>query len=260
MVRDTRIKSTLSAWQLSALLVLASACRPPGPGPGHPLRALATDRDGDGWDDPIDRCPTESGNFQGCDGDPDPDRDNVVGARDRCPEVAGAGPDGCQPPDDDGDGIREPDDRCPDSPESVNGHDDHDGCPDEPPVQTPTVPHASKGTYYPPEVIELRAETRAVLDADVAALKEYPRLMLEIVCHEAKERGTKKYGPAVKKLTQRRADRIKKYITAAGIASERITARGAGWQEPVPRGGGKEAIRNQECVFLLSSSEAPATP
>ena len=43
-------------------------------------------------------------------------------------------------------------------------------------------------------------------------------------------------------------------------ASERITARGAGWQEPVPRGGGKEAIRNQECVFLLSSSEAPATP
>ncbi len=38
------------------------------------------------------------------------------------------------PPDTDGDGILDPDDSCVDEPETVNGYQDSDGCPDVPPV------------------------------------------------------------------------------------------------------------------------------
>lgn len=63
--------------------------------------------------------------------DPDPDGDGVLGSEDLCPnEHGGTNPDGCPTRDQDGDGIADASDQCVDQPETVNGYQDDDGCPD----------------------------------------------------------------------------------------------------------------------------------
>jgi len=62
--------------------------------------------------------------------DLDPDHDGVVGAADLCPNEYGTNPDGCPNRDKDGDGIPDAKDKCPNEPETINGYQDEDGCPD----------------------------------------------------------------------------------------------------------------------------------
>jgi outer membrane protein OmpA-like peptidoglycan-associated protein len=70
------------------------------------------DRDGDGFADHRDVCPSQAGSEQGC---PPPiadaDADGVTDAADQCPALAGAAPSGC--PDSDGDGKLDSVDQCP---------------------------------------------------------------------------------------------------------------------------------------------------
>ena len=93
-----------------------------------------SDVDSDGVPDDVDQCPTQPGKkeFHGC---PPPDRDNdgVPDADDRCPDRAGAPENqGCPDFDSDGDGFIDRLDKCPFEPETWNGVDDDDGCPDQP--------------------------------------------------------------------------------------------------------------------------------
>jgi len=112
----------------------------PGPAPdGCPPR----DEDGDGLLGPADRCPevAEDGDgIQDDDGCPetDADGDDVPDLEDACPLVAGPPRSdprlhGCPSPDRDGDGFDDAEDRCPDQPESFDGVDDGDGCPEATP-------------------------------------------------------------------------------------------------------------------------------
>jgi outer membrane protein OmpA-like peptidoglycan-associated protein len=64
-------------------------------------------------------------------GDPDPDLDGFVAPEDKCPDERGVEPDGCPAKDSDNDGLNDSADRCPTEAETVNGHDDTDGCPDD---------------------------------------------------------------------------------------------------------------------------------
>ncbi len=66
-----------------------------------------SDKDADGIEDYLDRCPT----------DPE-DKDGYEDY------------DGCPEPDNDHDGIKDTDDKCPLLPETFNNHEDTDGCPD----------------------------------------------------------------------------------------------------------------------------------
>ncbi len=107
-----------------------------------------TDRDGDGINDPDDRCPDQAGPLatQGC---PDADADGIADKDDKCPNEPGpAALGGC--PDRDGDGIVDKDDKCPDQagPKVTLGCPDRDNdgiadadddCPDE------AGPAATKG-------------------------------------------------------------------------------------------------------------------
>ena len=83
-----------------------------------------TDRDGDGINDPDDRCPDNAGpaSTQGC---PDTDGDGVADKDDKCPTEKGpAALGGC--PDMDGDGLMDKEDKCP----TVAGPKATFGCPD----------------------------------------------------------------------------------------------------------------------------------
>ena len=70
---------------------------------------------------------------QGVESEPDPDGDGFVEPEDLCPNERGVEPDGCPATDKDADGIVDSADRCPAEPETVNGVEDTDGCPDEVP-------------------------------------------------------------------------------------------------------------------------------
>ncbi len=119
------------------------------------------DDDEDGVPDSIDECPglpgDKGGPQPGCPGggdEPakkpdsgelgppaDADSDNVADADDKCPNEPETfdgidDADGCPepasklPPDRDRDGILDDVDKCPDAPETVNGYEDDDGCPE----------------------------------------------------------------------------------------------------------------------------------
>ncbi|MEQ8676935.1 MAG: thrombospondin type 3 repeat-containing protein [Aggregatilineales bacterium] len=92
------------------------------------------DTDMDGFNDPVDACPTVMGDIYSSDGCPSPDTDGdgIVDANDNCPTVANAGQangyggaagDACE--DTDGDGYRDDADGCP-----VNAGGAPNGCPD----------------------------------------------------------------------------------------------------------------------------------
>jgi OmpA-OmpF porin, OOP family len=101
------------------------------------------DRDGDGINDDIDKCPDQPEDYDGFedeDGCPDPDndKDGIPDIKDRCPDEpedkdGDEDDDGC-PENNDGDrdGDRIPDsrDKCPDDPEDYDGFEDKDGCPE----------------------------------------------------------------------------------------------------------------------------------
>ncbi|MCB9545855.1 MAG: OmpA family protein [Myxococcales bacterium] len=100
------------------------------------------DRDGDGIEDDIDRCPDQpedKDGFEDEDGCPDPDndQDGIPDLVDQCPDIAEdfngyEDEDGCPEAerDRDRDGILDSVDRCPDDPEDKDGFEDEDGCPE----------------------------------------------------------------------------------------------------------------------------------
>jgi OOP family OmpA-OmpF porin len=146
---------------------------------GCPLR----DHDLDGVPDPEDRCPKhaeDKDGFQDEDGCPDPDNDGdrIPDDEDACPLVTGpqrSDPNlnGCPSPDRDGDTFDDADDKCPDEPETFNGIDDEDGCPDG--AAKPAAPLAVLEENARGSSVRLRGsvtfeKTRDVLDVSPASL------------------------------------------------------------------------------------------
>ncbi|HEX3777837.1 MAG TPA: thrombospondin type 3 repeat-containing protein, partial [Polyangiaceae bacterium] len=108
----------------------------PGVAPNGCPAPVVVDTDKDGIPDSSDACPTEPEDGQPpnpSDGCPnkDLDGDGIPVPEDKCPNEKGVAPDGCPAPDRDGDGIPDAVDKCPDKPETKNGYEDEDGCPDE---------------------------------------------------------------------------------------------------------------------------------
>lgn len=165
-------------------------------------------------------------------------------AVDRCPP--GSTAEGCPPLDTDGDGIVDGDDKCPDNPETRNGYEDADGCPDEIPVAVTRY----KGTI--PKVRFERdsaaiSESQALLDAAVAVLLDYPAMQVEISGHTAAGERPE--------LSLRRAEAVRDYLVAHGVAGERLRVRGAAEEEPIgdlATAAGKAKNRRVEFTILES--------
>ncbi|HRE92335.1 MAG TPA: OmpA family protein, partial [Myxococcota bacterium] len=102
------------------------------------VSAPSKDKDGDGLEDPVDRCPDDEEDLDGFedeDGCPDldDDGDGVPDEDDKCPRVAGVSAErGCpsKVSDSDGDGLDDASDQCPGEAEDKDGFADEDGCPD----------------------------------------------------------------------------------------------------------------------------------
>lgn len=79
---------------------------------------------------------------------------------------------------------------------------------------------------------DLSPEARAILDKQGAWLQQYSNLSITVEGH-ADERGTREYNLA---LGERRANSVKNYLTALGVASTRINTISYGKERPAITG------------------------
>ncbi len=231
------------------------------------------DTDGDGVNDADDACPDVAGtqSMKGC---PDKDGDGVADQADQCPDVAGTAElNGCL--DSDGDGLLDGDDRCP----KQKGDKKFKGCPDtdddgipdfEDPCPEIKGPKTRKGCPEPPKEIQekfsgsiegiyfesgsadLKAESQPVLDEAAGIMKKYGDLKLEIDGH------TDDVGKddTNLKLSQDRADSVKKALTDKGVAADRMKATGYGETKPVAKGRSSKArAKNRRIEFKIVQPE-----
>jgi OOP family OmpA-OmpF porin len=185
------------------------------------------DRDGDGVTDDRDRCPKVPARTpDGC--PPDRDGDGVSDAEDRCPDVAAKTADGC-PADRDGDGIVDGDDQCPDMPETKNGFEDADGCPDTLPKAVKRFTGAIRGITFARGKAIIRRRSHATLNKAVKVLGEYSALKLIIRGH-TDSTGTRRRNM---QLSRERAQAVKDYLVKKGVDEGRLRVEGLGPDEPV---------------------------
>jgi OOP family OmpA-OmpF porin len=199
---------------------------PDEPGPA-PEGCPASDRDEDGIADASDKCPDVKGaKPDGCPADSD--GDGVPDDTDKCPDLAGDQPDGC-PPDSDGDGVYDPEDECKTKPETRNGYEDDDGCPDKVPRRLRGAVGTMPGIQFETNSAKITRESRATLDEAAETLKANPSYRLEVVGH------TDSTGPREHnvQLSQRRADSVKAYLVRKGVEADRIKTKGKGPDDPV---------------------------
>jgi len=94
----------------------------------------------------------------------------------------------------------------------------------------------------------LQAESRGVLEAQAAWLKKHGGLTVMIGGH-ADERGTREYNLA---LGERRANSVKDYLVALGVAADRISTISYGKERPVALGSNEAAwAQNRRSVTAI---------
>ncbi len=206
------------------------------------------DGDSDGVLDNIDQCPAEPGVLP--DGCPirDTDGDGFMDPDDTCPDEAGVAPDGCPIRDRDGDGILDEDDTCPDEPETVNGYEDADGCPDEIPEKVKEFTGVIEGIYFEFNSDKIRRKSEPKLKKAAEVLTEFEDIRVQITGH------TDNIGDRDVNidLSLRRADSVRQWLIDNGIDSSRITTAGAGPDEPIDTNDTKAGqAKNRRIEFKI---------
>jgi peptidoglycan-associated lipoprotein len=108
------------------------------------------------------------------------------------------------------------------------------------PVTQSTVPGSEQDfvinvgdrVYFDTDAYEVRADATSVLDSQAAWLVRYPAVQVRIEGN-ADERGTREYNLA---LGSRRANSVKEYLVAHGVAGARIATVSYGKEKPIDPG------------------------
>ena len=196
------------------------------------------DSDGDGIPDDRDQCPNEpedKDGFQDQDGCPDPDndKDGILDKDDKCPDEAGLPKyQGCPMPDRDGDGIPDDEDKCPDQPETFNGYQDEDGCPDGKPVVvvTETEVRIADQVFFDTNADTIQQKSFTLLDTVANVIIKTPKLTKIRVEGHTDDVGKADYNLD---LSKRRAASVRKYLESKGVAADHLESEGYGMTAPV---------------------------
>jgi OmpA-OmpF porin, OOP family len=170
------------------------------------------------------------------------------------PPAAPPPPPDCHTLDDDHDGVNNCDDRCPDTAAgTVVGP---DGCPQKVVIDLRGVnfkfDRPKPGEHNIEPTLQLpTADSVAILDQAVDALKRYPEIKVELDGH-TDSIGTDAYN---QKLSERRAQIVYDYLTAHGIDPSRITAvKGFGESQPIDTNATKEGrARNRRTELKVEN-------
>ena len=96
------------------------------------------------------------------------------------------------------------------------------------PLASITAPVLIENIFYDFDKATLRPESTAALDKLIALLEENPNVTIELSAH-CDYKGSAEYN---KGLSQRRAESVVEYLTAHGVASDRLKPVGYGKEKP----------------------------
>lgn len=215
---------------------------------GH-REAPRTDTDRDGVYDDEDDCPgTPRGarvDSRGC--PKDSDGDGVYDGLDQCPDTprgAVVDKNGC-PLDSDGDGVYDGLDKCPGTPPGTKV--DANGCPEKKVLFEPGKKKLIlEGVNFDLNSANLTRESYAILDRVAESLKDWPDVRVEIGGH-TDATASDAYNL---RLSERRAESVRKYLEGKGIASSRLRAKGYGESQPIANNGTAEGRAKNRRVEL----------
>lgn len=91
--------------------------------------------------------------------------------------------------------------------------------------------------YFDLDQSSIRADARAILDAQAAWLVRYPSVKIRIEGN-ADERGTREYNYA---LGARRAEAVSQYLVSRGVLPNRISTISYGKENPIATGSNEES-------------------
>jgi len=290
------------------------------------------DQDGDGYDDAVDKCPTDPEDFDsfedddGCP-DKDNDKDKILDAakfengqwtsldkkdeRDCRNEPEDfdkfEDEDGCPEPDNDLDGILDEPDKCPLDPEDIDKWEDEDGCPDhdndkdklcDPWVaqqnlqdkfpdckstdQCPDQPEDYDGDRDEDGCPDLKAEfdgcsvkisekvffkfnkwdidprSFPLLNDVATVMNQVPEELHFRVEGHTDSKGSDSYN---KKLSQNRANSVKKYLEGRSVKSNRLEGVGFGEERPIDSNRTNDGrARNRRVEFNVSNANCKRNP
>ena len=200
------------------------------------------DRDGDGIDDESDRCPDQKEDkdgFRDKDGCPDLDNDNdgIKDVVDQCPNKPEDKDgfqdlDGCPDEDNDKDGILDVRDKCPNKREDFDGDRDDDGCPDAKKYKKIVITKKriklKQKIFFKFDSAEILPKSFDLLNEVADALIDRPKAFVRIEGH-TDSKGRKRYN---KRLSQKRADSVRKYLVEKGVRAPNLTSIGYGEERP----------------------------
>jgi len=163
-------------------------------------------------------------------------------------------PPDCHALDDDHDGVNNCDDRCPDTAAgTVVGP---DGCPQKVVIDLRGVnfkfDRPKTGEHNIEPTLQLpTADSIAILDQAIDALKRYPEIKVELDGHTDSV-GTDAYN---QKLSERRSQIVYDYLTSHGVDASRITAvKGFGESQPIDTNATKEGrARNRRTELKVEN-------
>lgn len=188
------------------------------------------DTDNDGVADTDDRCPnTPAGvkvDTRGC--PIDSDNDGVADYMDKCPGTPSCvhvDAKGC-PIDTDGDGIADYLDKCPD----VKGIAENNGCPGVSEETQKVFNQALQGIQFKTNSHEIKPISNPVLNNVVDVLKKNSQYTKIDINGHTDSTGPEDYNM---KLSEKRAEEVKKYLVSKGVEASRLTPKGFGESQPV---------------------------
>lgn len=215
------------------------------------------DSDGDGLFDHEDECPHEPEDKDGFEDengcpDPDNDQDTVLDVDDRCPIEPGVPEnEGCPDPDRDGDTVPDRIDNCPDEP----GDPERQGCKAKQLVEI-------KGdrldilqrVYFRTNSDRILPRSYRLLNNVASVIVAHPEITRVRVEGHTDARGSASYN---KKLSQRRAQSVVRYLTKRSVATDRLEARGFGEERLIISDATtkEEHARNRRVEFNIGDAE-----
>ena len=140
------------------------------------------------------------------------------------------------PADSDGDGVPDDVDKCPDSP--ADKPVDADGC--------TIVSVVLKNVQFESNSSELTAGSSDSLDKVVNAMNEYDQLRIEIQAH-TDNTGDAAYNLS---LSEKRANSVRAYLIAKGVAANRMEVKGYGETQPIADNGTRDGRATNRRVEL----------
>lgn len=192
----------------------------------------------------------------------DRDHDGIADDQDACPDVAedrdnDQDSDGCpeEDPDTDRDGVPDGEDLCPNAKETINGIADDDGCPDTGDARV----IYEEGQFTVLDTIrfetgsaEIKPESHKLLDQVALMVKANPDVKVRVEGH------TDDTGPRDlnMKLSQSRAESVRRYLITRGVAAQRVRAVGYGPDKPLIKDTSPEArSKNRRVQFIVDDGK-----